>query len=132
MPSRRLAALLFFVFVTDAQAGQPIALFDGKTLNGWTTANGKPVTRGWTVDDGAIFLKSRGGNIFSEREFGDFELSFEWKISEGGNSGIKYRVRRFPKKGFLGCEYQILDDRKHRDEVVQKKYRLALRCVCTD
>jgi hypothetical protein len=42
--------------------------------------------------------------------FKDFEITFEWKISEAGNSGIKYRTR-----GSLGLEYQVLDDLKHRD-----------------
>ena len=43
------------------KVGEPVALFDGKTLNGWTTQSGKPVERGWTVDDGSICRESRGG-----------------------------------------------------------------------
>ncbi|MFP6667385.1 MAG: family 16 glycoside hydrolase, partial [Pirellulales bacterium] len=54
------------------KVGEPVSLFDGKTLNGWTTQSGKPVERGWTVDDGSICRESRGGNIFYEREVGDF------------------------------------------------------------
>ena len=87
-------------------------LFDGQTLQGWTTLDGKPVTRGWEVVDGMIHLDSsagRGGQIVTDRDYGDFEFLFEWKISAGGNSGIKYRVRSFNGE-MLGCEYQMIDD----------------------
>jgi hypothetical protein len=92
-----------------------IPLFDGKSLDGWTTAGGDPVTRGWTVEDGMLVRTSRGGSIFTAKEYGDFDLSFEWKIAPRGNSGVKYRVSFFEKgvygnPGNLGCEYQIFDD----------------------
>lgn len=100
---------------TDAlpalEVGKPIALFDGKTLGGWTTEDGKPVAGGWKVEDGVLFRDSRGGNIFYEREVGDFELTFEWKIAKGGNNGLKYRVRKYGGRS-LGCEYQILGETK--------------------
>ena len=91
------------------------ALFDGKTLNGWTTASGKPVTRGWTVEDGMLVRANRGGAIYSKEEFGDFDLRFEWKIAPRGNSGVKYRLIFYKKgvfgrPGWLGCEYQVFDD----------------------
>ncbi|MEQ8790987.1 MAG: DUF1080 domain-containing protein [Pirellulaceae bacterium] len=91
------------------KVGEAISLFDGKTLAGWTTQDGKPVTAGWKVTDGAIHRESRGGNIFFEQPFGDFELSFEWKIVAGGNNGLKYRVRNYGNQT-LGCEYQLLGD----------------------
>ncbi|MDP6522655.1 MAG: DUF1080 domain-containing protein [Kiritimatiellia bacterium] len=83
-------------------------LFDGKTLEGWQLTNGQPVSKGWVVEEGCIHRASGGGNIVSVGEYKDFELELEWKISEGGNSGIKYRFT----KG-LGPEYQVLDDEKH-------------------
>jgi hypothetical protein len=86
--------------------------FDGKSLAGWTTLDGKPVTQGWEVVDGTIHLKKEGkraGHIVTAQEFGDFTLSFDWKIAPRGNSGIKYRVRSYGGK-VLGCEYQIYDD----------------------
>ena len=95
--------------------GTPI--FDGKTLNGWTTTGGKPVTKGWEVVDGTIHLnlsEGRGGNIVSAKNYANFDLRFEWKISPGGNSGIKYRVRKYGSRT-LGCEFQILDDAKSPD-----------------
>lgn len=90
--------------------------FDGQSLAGWTTLDGKPVTQGWEVVDGVIHLKKEGkrsGHIVTAREFGDFTLSFEWKIAPRGNSGIKYRVRPYGGK-ILGCEYQVYDDQAAR------------------
>jgi hypothetical protein len=92
------------------QRGEPVVMFDGKTLDGWKTFSGEPVTRGWVVQDGAIVRESRGGHIYFEHGATDYEFSFEWKIAPRGNSGVKYRVGRYGKK-LLGCEYQILDDR---------------------
>jgi hypothetical protein len=94
-------------------AGGFIPLFDGKTLDGWRNASGKPVGEGWDVEDGAIHhRKGRGGHLVSERQFADFELRFEWKIAKGGNSGVKYRITQTPR-GMYGCEYQLLDDPNH-------------------
>ncbi|MBC8355580.1 MAG: DUF1080 domain-containing protein [Planctomycetes bacterium] len=97
------------------RSGQPAPpLFDGRTLDNWTTIAGQPVTTGWEVVDGVIHLnkeQGRAGHIISKHEYGDFELTFDWKIAEGGNSGLKYRVRKYGNKT-LGCEYQIYDDEK--------------------
>jgi hypothetical protein len=92
-----------------------IALFNGKSLDGWITASGEPVSRGWVVEDGMLVRASRGGSIFTEKEFGEFDLTFEWKIARRGNSGVKYRVAFYKKgvygnPGWLGCEYQVFDD----------------------
>ena len=86
--------------------------FDGKSLAAWTTPDGKPITQGWEVIDGMIHLKKNAkgaGNIVTATEFGNFSLSFEWKIGTGGNNGIKYRVNRYGQR-LLGCEYQVYDD----------------------
>jgi hypothetical protein len=116
---KRCAALaLLSVLTTFGPASaedEVIRLFDGKSLTGWQTAGGKPVTRGWTVEDGMLVRTERGGSIFTTDEYGDFELSFEWKIARRGNSGIKYRVAFYEKgvygnPGWLGCEYQLFDD----------------------
>ena len=93
----------------ELEVGKSISLFDGKTLNGWTREDGKPVTSGWQVKDGAIYRESRGGNILYEQRVGDFELTFQWKIVEGGNNGLKYRVRKYNGR-LLGCEYQLLGE----------------------
>ena len=99
---------------TEAQSfhtvrrGQPIVLFDGRSLNGWSRANGQ-ASDGWVVDDGALHRIKRGGDLYHKNTFRDFELHFQWKIGTGGNSGVKYRVRKYGKQ-WMGCEYQLLDD----------------------
>jgi hypothetical protein len=65
--------------------------------------NGEQVGKGWSVEDGIIYRHTKGGDIITKEKFKNFELSFEWKISESGNSGIKYRTQ-----GSLGLEYQVL------------------------
>jgi hypothetical protein len=100
-----------------------IRLFDGKSLSGWQTAGGKPVTQGWAVEDGMLVRASRGGSIFTVDEYGDFELTFQWKIARRGNSGIKYRVAFYEKgvygnPGWLGCEYQLFDDANRRTDPI--------------
>jgi hypothetical protein len=110
-----LGSLLVAFSLVSASAEEEMSIFDGRTLQGWTTLDGKPVTKGWEVVDGVIHLDTsagRSGNIVTDREYGDFELEFEWKIAERGNSGIKYRVRQYGNR-VLGCEFQILDDASH-------------------
>jgi hypothetical protein len=92
-----------------------VSLFDGKSLKGWVTGDGKPVTSGWEVDNGLLHCPGRVGSIYPVKQYGDFELEFEWRIAKGGNAGIKYRMVHYEKGLFgrsnsLGCEYQILDD----------------------
>jgi len=92
-----------------------IELFDGKSLAGWETVEGLPVTTGWRVDNGTLLRDSHAGPIYAVGEYGDFELRFDWKIAPGGNSGVKYRVAFYPKgvwgnPAWLGCEYQLWDD----------------------
>jgi hypothetical protein len=73
--------------------------------------NGDPVSHGWNIEDGVIHRKGfKPGDIVTRTHYKNFEMKFEWKISEAANSGVKYRT-----KGSLGLEYQLLDDEKHRD-----------------
>ena len=86
--------------------------FNGTNLDGWMRDSGQTVPEGWEVVDGVIHRrqqKQRAGNILTRRAYGDFRLSFEWAVAKGGNSGIKYRVRKYGKKT-LGLEYQMFDD----------------------
>ena len=81
-----------------------------RSLDHWMTQTGENVQQGWVFDaDGTLHLKEKGGNIITRKKYGDFELWFEFRISGGGNSGIKYRVQKYGTS-LLGCEYQILDD----------------------
>lgn len=90
-------------------------LFDGETTRGWHVY-GKQGAPGWTVEDGALVgLGSReGGDLVSDEEFQSFELSLEWKISPGGNSGVFFHVvedpARYPGVHYTGPEYQLIDD----------------------
>ena len=94
----------------DAGGGESIRLFDGKSLDGWVTRDGKPVTRGWVVEDGCIVRDGHGGgDILTAEVYENFDLSFEWKISAGVNNGLKYRVRAFDGE-LLGPEFQIIDE----------------------
>ncbi len=115
--------VMMLVFATSAQAQHSASsIFDGQTLNGWTTLDGQPVTEGWEVVDGEIHLppsSSRAGHIITDRDIGNFSLSFDFKIAPGGNSGIKYRVRDF-NGNMLGCEYQVYDD-DHPTKPVEPK-----------
>ncbi|MEO7319310.1 MAG: DUF1080 domain-containing protein [Chthoniobacteraceae bacterium] len=91
-------------------------LFDGKTTAGWQALGGKPFPeKGWTVTDGTLHHAkgAGGGDIVTVDAYEDFELAWEWKIAEGGNSGLKYNLPD-PAKG-VGFEYQLLDDAKHPD-----------------
>jgi len=108
--------LLFLLTATAALAGDPVSL---QSLEKWTTADGKPAPAGWVVEkDGSFHRTGRAGDLYSAKEYADFEFSWEWKIAEGGNSGVKYRVTAYEKKGHLGPEYQLLDDNKHADAKV--------------
>jgi len=92
-------------------------LFDGKTFNGWRGYRQKAMPEaGWEIRDGAIKTvpKAKGAEIITEQKFNDFDLSWEWKIAEAGNNGIKYFVTEERPKA-PGHEYQMLDDDKHPD-----------------
>ncbi len=90
--------------------GPEISLLQGDTLEGWTNLAGKVPGKAWSVIDGILHLKGKGGDIKTMREYRNFILDFSWTHSEGGNSGIKYRLKNFEGKGWLGLEYQVLDD----------------------
>ena len=90
-------------------------LFDGKTTKGWRGFD-KPEVAGWTVADGILARTAKGGDVMTEEEFSDFEFKADWKIEEGGNSGIIYRAATTEKAPYLtGPEYQLLDDERHPD-----------------
>lgn len=92
-------------------------LFDGSSLDAWRGYAAEPVGKGWTIDDKTLhFDGSGGGDIVTKEEFADFELTFEWRVAEGANSGVMYRVGLGEKAPYLtGPEYQILDDDRHAD-----------------
>lgn len=94
-----------------------VLLFDGTTTNGWTTESGKPVPAGWRVHDGMITAEKggHGGDIITTGEYSDFDFSADFNIEPGTNSGIKIFFTKYEKGGWLGMEYQIIDDTSAED-----------------
>ncbi len=92
-------------------------LFDGSDLDAFRGYHKEEIGQGWKIDGDALFFDgSGGGDIVTREEYADFELRFEWKVSEGANSGVMYRVSLGdPAPYFSGPEYQILDDERHHD-----------------
>ena len=100
-------------------------LFDGKTNKGWRSARGGGFpSDGWKTDNGTMTIQaSEGkeaanvGDIVTDAEYSAFDLSFEFKLTPGANSGVKYFVTLDEKtKGSaIGLEYQVLDDALHPD-----------------
>ncbi|NJK98565.1 MAG: DUF1080 domain-containing protein, partial [Bacteroidales bacterium] len=100
-------------------------LFDGVSSNGWRGAHKEEFPeKGWEIKDGVLsVLKSEGkestngGDIVTTEEFSNFDLTFEFRISEGANSGVKYFVTENEKStgSAIGLEFQILDDARHPD-----------------
>ncbi|MBX3403327.1 MAG: DUF1080 domain-containing protein [Phycisphaeraceae bacterium] len=96
-------------------------LFDGESTAGWRAYRkpALPDNSGWSVTHSELaYAPGRaGGDIMTADQFGDFELSTEFKVSPGGNSGIIYRVTEdhdYPWQ--TGPEFQILDDLRHGDK----------------
>ena len=97
-------------------------LFDGETMNGWRRIYTDSLPkRGWRVEDGCLIVEknmsgesSNGGDLITIREFKNFDLTFDFKLTPGANSGIKYFVNEAignPNSGYgFGPEYQIIDD----------------------
>jgi hypothetical protein len=91
-------------------------LFDGQTTKGWRGYQKKAVPSGWVVEDGTLARVAATGDLITQKQFQDFELTLEWKISEGGNSGIMYRVTEGGEATYeSGPEMQVLDDARHPD-----------------
>lgn len=93
-------------------------LFDGETTAGWRNYMAEGVSAGWSVVDGALTMTGRGGDLITEDRFGSFELRLQWRISEGGNSGIMYHVVEGPPAPYMsGPEMQVLDNSGHTNGV---------------
>jgi hypothetical protein len=99
----------------EKQAGWKL-LFDGESLRGWRGYQKKKAPPGWVVEDHALTRVAEAGDLITEKQFKDFELVLEWRISEGGNSGIMFRVAEGAEASYeTGPEMQVLDDARHPD-----------------
>ena len=109
-------------------------LFDGKSLAGWHTFKKKSIGKSWIINENAIHLDANtetdksakpfdGGDIVSNQEYENFELQYEWKISNCGNSGVMFNVIESEKFDYVwqtGPEMQILDNSCHPDSKYDK------------
>ena len=93
---RALIASLFVCAAACAEDGW-IDLFDGKTMTHWVDPRQKtPAGDSWTIEDGCLKAQKKphiNEDLFSDQTYRDFELEFDWRISAGGNSGVKYRIQ---------------------------------------
>ena len=101
-----------------------LLLFNGKDLSGWRSASQKTApAKGWVVDNGILQVLPedttsgvRWGDLLTVNQYKAFELNFDFKLTEGANSGVKYFVTESPNsRSGLGLEYQVLDDERHPD-----------------
>ncbi|NQZ78806.1 MAG: DUF1080 domain-containing protein, partial [Ekhidna sp.] len=108
-------------------------LFDGETSNGWRNYGKETFPEGWVIADGLLHCpgsgrgeaggKDKGDIIYGDKQFGNFHLKLEWKISEGGNSGIFYLGQEREDLSHIwktAPEMQILDNKKHPDAMAGK------------
>ncbi|TCK85134.1 3-keto-disaccharide hydrolase [Albibacterium bauzanense] len=105
-------------------------LFDGKTSEGWVGAHKDTFPeKGWEISNGILSVlasdgaeSTNGGDIVTKDEYGAFDLSFEFKLTTGANSGVKYFVTLAEQSAgsAIGLEYQILDDAVHPDAKLGK------------
>lgn len=114
----------------EKEAGYTL-LFNGNDAEGWRSADGDFFPdKGWTVGDGTIKVHSsdggestNGGDIVTDGQYSAFDLSFEFKMTPGANSGVKYFVtlEEDTHGSAIGLEYQILDDKLHPDAKMGKE-----------
>jgi len=120
---------------TNETKGDWESLFDGETLNGWHRFNRKGVTPIWTAKNGLLTfdpeLRPKGDyihDIVTDKAYKSFELSIEWNISEGGNSGIFWGIQEgesHNKPYSTGPEIQVLDNERHPDAKANPKFHQA-------
>lgn len=115
-----LLSILAFTAVNCSLMAQTTKLFDGKTTTGWHSYL-KTGPGAWKVVDGALQLDPKApdqGDLVTDKEYENYELSLEWKIAEGGNSGVIFGVHEDPAFGatyLTGIEMQVLDDKGAED-----------------
>jgi hypothetical protein len=91
-------------------------LFDGTNLNAWREYRGDAIGPAWRIVDGNIVKNVPTEDLVTREQFGDFELTLDWKVAKGGNAGIFYRAtEEYDKVYWSAPEYQLLDDPNHRD-----------------
>ena len=142
MKNTILILLMMFLFLSNENENNNQndvndweSLFDGKTLNGWHRYNRKGIKPIWTAKKGVLTfdpnLIQKGDyvhDLVTDKIFKSFQLSIEWNISEGGNSGIFWGVQEgenLNKPYSSGPEIQILDNERHPDAKANPKFHQA-------
>ena len=108
---RKLACLLAVAVPFAAAQTEPgfTPLFNGKNLDGWKLV--RPLGPGYLVEEGRLVCPANGGgNLFTEKEYANFILRLEFKLSPGGNNGIGLRAPLEGDAAYAGMEIQVLDD----------------------
>lgn len=120
-PASSAADTLNTLTQAEADEGWQL-LFAGDEFDHWQGYHSDSISAKWVVDDNAIHFDpdrgGEGGDIITVHEYDDFELAFEWKISQCGNSGVIYRAddaEQYDSPWMTGPEYQILDNTCHPD-----------------
>ena len=99
--------------------GDCVSLFDGKTFAGWHGFNkGTDSIKNWTIEDSSLVClgaakDAHGGDIVTDKSYGNFELEWDWKVTKGANSGVMYHVvedKKYQAPYETGPEYQVIDD----------------------
>ncbi|MGC6423245.1 MAG: 3-keto-disaccharide hydrolase [Flavobacteriaceae bacterium] len=135
-PKKQIEKQTMAIEKKNGPATEWISLFDGKSMKGWHQYNGEGVGEEWSVSDGIMTFQPKanrqwgdgGKNIVTDQEFTNFELSLEWNVSEGGNSGIFWGVKESEEYGepyATGPEIQILDNERHPDANANPKFHQA-------
>lgn len=110
-----------------------VTLFDGKTTSGWHSYGKEKAGARWTVANGAIYFNTEkkegpdsnsSGDLVTDKEYGNFDLKLEWKISRNSNSGIIFYVHedtaKYKATYETGPEMQVLDNEGHSDGKIIK------------
>jgi len=134
-----MAFLALYSYQTKAQTTEDgwVYLFDGTSTKGWRAYNGDSLPPGWVIKDSVLTFDTKLGMeqdykggidiIYGLEEFDNFELYVEWKLPEGGNSGIFYHI----KEGYqsipqISPEYQLIDDENYARIHDLTAYNLSL------
>ena len=108
-----LVAVMLTPAVRAEEAKEWQVLFDGSSLDAWRGYNAKDdaVPEGWKIEGDSVTRVGEGADLMTKEAFENYELKFEWKISEGGNSGVIYGVQETDGPSYVtGPEYQVLDN----------------------
>ena len=93
-----------------------LLLFDGENLSAWRGFQQDTLPHGWQAVDGTLARVGRAGDIVTLEQFDDFELVFDWRVADSGNSGVMFRVTEVIAPAWhSGPEFQVLHNQGHRD-----------------